>query len=445
VSFAGAAGYGYTEPQGDGDGAHHRAFGSAAVGVVLLPALELALRFDGRYDWHPDDGQGAHGAGVGDPRLVARYGGALGDGSFTLGVEAVAWVPGQNAPSLSFDATTLDGRLLAAFTPKKGPIVAGLIGFRWDNSAAAAPDKNRLRPGDRLVLGLSDSNALLAGVGVSFPLGNTEILGEATADFLIGPDAPDLGSSPIRLTGGVRHAVSSALALEALVDVSLSGRPSIAPSAPLVPIEPRFAITLGIRYRLPFEQQKDATPPPDPAKTDELKPVAVAAAANEGPLVVAVVGPDGAPVKGASVEVVSGETHSPAEPAEKDTYRAAAVPFGDVKVVVKAEGFVGAEQPVHHAPGATKPAGVRLEAAVAEGQLRGLIRSFSGKGLGATIRVEPLGKEVKADPQGNFAVDLPPGDYEVTVTLQGFKPQHRKIHVDQNGVTVLNAELFEGK
>jgi uncharacterized membrane protein len=106
---------------------------------------------------------------------------------------------------------------------------------------------------------------------------------------------------------------------------------------------------------------------------------------------------------------------------------------------------VSTEQPVRHDPGASQRTEVRLEAAVAEGQLRGLIRSFSGKGLGATIRVEPLGKEVKADPQGNFAVELPPGDYEVTITQQGFKPQHRKIHVDQNGVTVLNAELFEGK
>jgi hypothetical protein len=164
----------------------------------------------------------------------------------------------------------------------------------------------------------------------------------------------------------------------------------------------------------------------------------------DGPLVVALVGPDGALVEGASVELVAGEQRFPVEPAEGG-YRAGTVPFGDVTVVVKAEGFVTAEQPAKHGPGATARVEVKLEAAVAEGQLRGLIRSFSGKGLGATIRVDPLGKEVKADPQGNFAVDLPPGDYEVTVTQQGFKPQHRKIHVDQNGVTVLNAELFEGK
>ena len=443
VAFAGAAGYGYTESQGNGDGAHHRAFGSVGASVVPLPALELALKFDGRYDIHPDDGQGSHGAGVGDPRLLARYGGALGDGSVTLGVEAIAWVPGQDAPSLSFDATTLDARALAAFTPKKGPVVAGLAGFRWDNSAAAAPDKTRMRPGDRLALGLSDSNAFLAGVGVSVPAGNTEILGEATADFLIGSDAPELLASPIRLTAGARHALSSAFALEGLFEVSPSKRPSLDPAAPLVPVEPRFAVTLGLRYRLPFDAPRDESKEPSPSTTNEPKPVAVPVAAKEGPFVVAVVGPDGAAVEGATVEIVAGEKRWPAEPAEK-AYRAATVPFGDVTVVVKAEGFVPVEQPARHEGSAARTE-IKLEAAVAEGQLRGLIRSFSGKGLGATIRVDPLGKEVKADPQGNFAVDLPPGDYEVTVTQQGFKPQHRKIHVDQNGVTVLNAELFEGK
>src|SRR5690242_13001286 len=47
---AGSAGYGFTEGQGSGDGAHHRLGGSVAAAVAPLPLLELALRFDGRYD-----------------------------------------------------------------------------------------------------------------------------------------------------------------------------------------------------------------------------------------------------------------------------------------------------------------------------------------------------------------------------------------------------------
>lgn len=445
LSLAGGAGYGYTESQGSGDGAHHRAFGSAAVGFVPLPALELALRFDGRYDLHPNDGSGSHGAGVGDPRLLVRYGGAPGGGSIRLGAEAIAWVPGKDAPSFAADATTLDGRLLAAYAPEAGPVLAALLGFRWDNSAAAAPDTARLRPGDRLALGLSDSNAVLAGVGVSIPAGATEILGEATADLLIGSDAPSLGKSPIRVGGGVRYAVSAQLALEALVEVSASGRPGLTPADPLVPVEPRFAAGLGLRFRLPEGAPPGAAAPAPAPKAEDTKPAAAGAAAKEAPLAIAVVGPDGNAVAGASVEILAGETRVRAVDGGDGTYRAAAVPFGDAKIAVTADGFVAAEQPVRHEGAAGKPVEIRLEAAVAPGQLRGLIRSFSGKGLGATIRVEPIGKEVKADPQGNFALDLPGGDYEVTITQQGYKPQHRKVHVDQNGVTVLNAELFEGK
>src|SRR5436190_23737156 len=65
IAFAGHAGYGFTEAQSSADGAHHRAFGGLAVGVAPVQSLELALRFDGRYDHHPDDGSGPHGGVVG--------------------------------------------------------------------------------------------------------------------------------------------------------------------------------------------------------------------------------------------------------------------------------------------------------------------------------------------------------------------------------------------
>jgi hypothetical protein len=93
---------------------------------------------------------------------------------------------------------------------------------------------------------------------------------------------------------------------------------------------------------------------------------------------------------------------------------------------------------------------IRLDATPPSGQLRGLVRSFSGHGLAAAIRVESVGggapgAETKADAQGAFTLDVPPGNYEVVIHADKYKDQRRKVHVDQNGVTVLNAELFEAK
>ncbi len=61
------------------------------------------------------------------------------------------------------------------------------------------------------------------------------------------------------------------------------------------------------------------------------------------------------------------------------------------------------------------------------------------------IHVDPIGKESKADAEGAFTIDVPPGDYQVVITAPHFKEQKRKIHVGENGVTILNAELFEAK
>ena len=49
-----------------------------------------------------------------------------------------------------------------------------------------------------------------------------------------------------------------------------------------------------------------------------------------------------------------------------------------------------------------------MKKAIKPGQLRGLVRSFNGKPLAATIRVEPIGVEAKTDADGTFRIDVPP-------------------------------------
>jgi hypothetical protein len=73
------------------------------------------------------------------------------------------------------------------------------------------------------------------------------------------------------------------------------------------------------------------------------------------------------------------------------------------------------------------------------------VRSFNGKPLPATIKVEPLGLEAKTDADGTFQIDVPPGSYEVIVVSPGFAGQRRPVQVEENGVTILNADLRPGK
>jgi hypothetical protein len=444
LAFAGNLGYGYTEAQNAGDGAHHRGFGGLSVGVAPIPLLEFALRLDGRYDHHPDDGGGAHGGLVGDPRLLARAGGKVG-GGFRVGAEAGAWFPGNEAPSLVLSATTLDFGLLTAWTADNGPTVALRAGFLLDNSHNAAPEPSRFRFGDRLALGLSDFNAVPVGLGLSVPISRTEVLAEASASFLVGGGAPPISQSPIRGTGGVRHHISDQLSLLALLEVSASSRPDLAPTAPLVPVEPRFSALVGISYRLPFDkpeptQATDQQPGPTGPET---KPPPTPAATASVSIVVRK--PDGSPAPDAVVTVRVGQFEKRAEPAADGKFKIDGIPEGDGEVEISAEGSETVKKRVHFGAGSTADVDVGLSQAMPQGEVRGLIRSFNGKGLAAAIRVEPIGVETKADAQGSFKIDVPPGDYEVVIRAEHYKEQRRKVHVDQNGVTVLNAEMFEGK
>jgi hypothetical protein len=440
---AASAGYGFTEAQSDADGAHHRLTGSLAAAIAPISALDIALRLDGRYDMHPADPVGgAHSGAVGDPRLLARLGTAVND--FRLGGEVVGWFPGKDAPSFTPSSASVDLKALGAFTPKSGLVAAMSAGFRFDNSGNAAPDLHSLRFGDRVALGLSDSNAVLVGVGVSVPVAErTDVLGEFSADFLVGSAAPSASQSPMRVTAGARHRLTDAFSVELLAEVSPSGRPPLGPDDPLVPIEPRFSITAGLGYRLPFdapakakEQHEQEAPPVAPA---------VVAPAKTGELALRVTGQGGAKVTGCSAEIRAGDQTDRVEAGDDGTFPPRTLPAGTVHLKLSADGFTPVERDVSIEPGKTQRLSVELAPAPPSGQLRGLVRSFNGRGLAASIHVEPIGVEAKADADGNFTIDVPPGNYEVVIRADHFKAQRRKVHVDQNGVTVLNAELFEGK
>ena len=52
-----------------------------------------------------------------------------------------------------------------------------------------------------------------------------------------------------------------------------------------------------------------------------------------------------------------------------------------------------------------------------------------------------LSREVTVDEEGFFQIDLPQGNYRVTITANGFRTARRNVFVKSNAVTALNVQL----
>ena len=439
LTAAANAGYAFTEAQKGESGSHHRGFGSLGVAVQPLRFLAVSLELDGRVDAHPKDALGSHTSALGEPRLAVRVAEALGK-AVALGAQIDWRLPGAEFPSIEPGSSSIDGRLLATFAPAKDFAVALNAGYRLDRTANLVDDPARVRQGDRLSLGASAFDAVLLGVGAAKRFGPIELNGEVTWEPLLGTRAPSAIESPLRIGLGGRYALSDALQAELKGEVVLSERPGSLPIDPLAPIDPRFMISVGFRFtRAP--KKADVAPVPDahPAVTPPPRDTTPALATIQGK----VVGDGGEPIADATVTVGDKSVQT----ATDGTYTLTDVPVGKATVYVKAPGFEErtSEVEVGQPGGAAPRVDFATKHLIKPGQLRGLIRAFSGKAVvGATIRVEPLGTETKTDADGVFTIDVPPGSYEVVVTATGFASQRRKMQVEENGVTILNADLRQG-
>jgi hypothetical protein len=128
---------------------------------------------------------------------------------------------------------------------------------------------------------------------------------------------------------------------------------------------------------------------------------------------------------------------------ETGRYRDEHVPAGSGRLLIEAAGFEPLEHAIRVEPGTPQKLELRMTALPAPSQLRGVVRSLGAKGLAARIRVEPLGVETMTDATGAFQLDVPPGNYEVSIDAPGYAKQQRKVRVDPQGVVVLNADLVK--
>jgi hypothetical protein len=425
VSVAASGGYGVIESQA-GEGAHHRVEGSLAAAAGVTPNVAISLGFDGRHDIHPDGDSDA----VGTPQLGVLAGVRVSE-SVRLGGGLQLQVPGRTAPSLDFSALALSLNALAAWDARRDFTLAGKLGFRFDQTAQAAPDVSRLSNADRLSLGLSEFNAVPFGVAAFQRIAGFELLGELSGEVLVGSNAPDLLHSPLRAALGGRWPVASSFSGELLFELSLSKRPDYTSVGPLIPVEPRFSVGLGVRYAPTFGK-----PAPAPAPLPVVAPAATTRLHGD------VLDAEGVALGSVRVTVrVAGREFS-ASTSDDGAFELGDLPRGSAQLTIDGPGVIPATQPVELDRDEVV---LPLQAARApvSSQLRGLVRSFAGSALPAQIRVLPEAGTVTADKDGRFMLELRAGEYEVEIECAGYLTQHRKISVQDNGVTLLNVELHE--
>jgi hypothetical protein len=438
VSIALGTGYGFTGGVLDSNDAHHRIGGSAALAVRVARWLELGGEVRGRYDKHtgdmPDDGF------VGDPRLWVAGAKALGTnetGGSWLGLRLGVWLPGTDVPSIQTDAITLDAT--AVYTMRRGAFTfTGTGGYRLDNSGKSVPDRNLSYP-DKLGLGISDYDAILAGAALSRRgASGWDLFGEASWDILVGgSDTPSPMESPLRVGFGARKALDDSVTLEGALEVSASSRPAI--DETLVNVEPRVSAIVGLSWhpRPPAKvvpivvedepKEPEPPPPPPPPTTGSVKGL--------------IVDNDGAPLPGATIRLGA----RTATTGDDGTFTLTDITPGSVDVLVERPGHAPAQRTLTITAGAESQLDVTLTRVRPPSQIKGLVRSFDGKGLAATVRVEPAGVEVVAGADGLFQIDVPPGTYTVVVSMAGYETQKKDVTVEEDGVVFKNVELRKAK
>ena len=455
LSVSAHGGYALTESMGPVSGAHHRFLGTFSVSGAPIEMLSLKLSLQGYHDRHPKDEEGGDTTTVGVPLVGVRLGNRIGK-LVQLGA-AIDWIiPGDDAPSLSFEASTLEPRILFALAPIESPWrILFNAGYRWDNSGKTAPDATSLRPGDRISIGTSEFDAVLLGIGGSYCFSATELLAEVTTNLFVGNGAPT-GSSPVRLGVGVRHRIITALQLSLLTETLLSGRPGLDVEDPIMPVEPRFSVQLGVTYTFDFGQKSSQTgtseseedTPPEPApeatETTSPRPGSATSATLEG----RVVDEEGNPIGGTKVSISVNDDAGTPRTFETTTdsdggYKLTDLPIGTGTVSIETEGFdpVVKEVQLTEAPMAQEPDILTPTIRESPTQLRGQIRSIDGNPLKAKLTIKPGGETIETDEDGYFTKDLPNGAYRVMISAPGYTPQKKRVVIEENSVTIINVDL----
>lgn len=464
VAVYGVGGYGRRGGLLGGDHVLNRFVGGVAISYAPLHGLMFGFSTDGRLDRHSGIATNEQGL-VGDPRLFIRGGKTL--SAVALGAQLSVLIPGKDAPSFVFPATTVEGRALASFAA--GPATLSLnAGFRLDRTSKSLVDKDGVvvrqasfSRADQVSLGISDYNAGVAGVHAYMPFGKAYVGAEASADFFVGSKTGKETPGPtIRggLTGGLQ--IADRISAFAYVEGSKIGKISLDANAanliPLVPYETTFTVGLGVfasfggpaRSNSTFSVvvNKKCQHPDDPQASNPDDRDCPPKVQKQATLAGLVHDDAGQPVVGAKVEVKVADKIGSAFTDSKGTFTIGDLPLGDSQLTIEVDGKKPVKVGQVLVEGDNLPTTFTLETILPPGELRGVVRAQSnGKPLTAKILVAATAttveQTVKTEANGTFAVALPPGTYSAIVTADGMAPQTLEVVIEANGVAIKNVDL----
>ncbi len=449
ASFMFAGNYGVNiDPLGAGS-MHHRLGGTVAGAVHIVPWLAIGLRVYGRYDMVSVRGQADEDGLFGFPTLTLRASMEPVRG-LSLGLDVQASVFGAEAPSFEFGSTSLLARAMGAYAVDLGGAnltFALNAGYYLDNSRVAAPQTvtDPLQPGDQLSIGVSDVGAVVLGFGGVYSSESVEVFVDWGYRLYIGAGNVT-ANSPMRVALGARFwAVPEVFFIGVAADMRVTGQSAllVAPGMTNAPVEPGFTAHLNVGIRVgaetPSAVTEDGNETPDEVPVDEVPVVA-----TSGSALGRVTDPEGNPVVGASVELTGTDATVRTATTDNDgRWRFDEVPLGEAQYRITAESFDLIEGTTTVTPEAPVEAAVPMVRRLPQAEIRGVIQGGNGQPIVAHIQIGD--RELDTDAEGSFTVEVPPGEYDVTVSAPGHREQTRHVRVEERGVVVLNAQLRPGR
>ncbi len=416
--------------------------GMTAIGIGLADWAELSLAIDGvatsftnKYTGVDDFYQTF---GDLEPGLKFGY---MSDAGLGIGIDIFArFLTNINKVGYQFDATSFGGRLLWTLdldAAKNVPLRFHFnIGFYKDHSDRLTLP-NRIEPDAAYAIGfpyesveefagrILHDDQVLGAVALEIPVDEITAYVEYTTRQVLDTNNNNLPSlsynkSPQVITPGLRFTPVRGFAFDIACDLGLSkpvNLPLTIKDTSDVKLRnvrgavPQWNAIIGFSYSfLPgaaIQIVKEVTPPPSKGKVTGM----VVDSATQRAIGEAII-----EMKG------TGLTNLSTDP-ETGTYTTPELPGGEVELIVRKEGYQQQSAKVNVLIGQTVTQDFKLQKEVKVGAIYGRVTDPAGKPLAAVITVNdpsisPGASKIET---GEYFMKIPPGDYQITATVQGFK------------------------
>jgi outer membrane protein OmpA-like peptidoglycan-associated protein len=275
---------------------------------------------------------------------------------------------------------------------------------------------------------------LLAGVGTEVRVGYVTPFIEFTTEQWLQDSNDSLGTSPMRISPGIRFSTPFGMGLDLGADFRVSSENSALPDTHFyvttgLGAAPPWVLHFGISYLYDLIV---VTPPKAPEKGEISGKVSDSE--TEEPL--------GATISFPSDTTIQSTTSDPATGLYKIT-----VPPGTYRIHVEKNGYKYKDVPVEVVNTKTSLVDVALtKKVVAKGEITGKVMDASNsQPLGATLRFPGTDvPDVASDlATGIYKNTLPPGTYTVEAVADGYISQALPVVIEKDKTTIQNFELLK--